>query len=153
MDKNTTKTNNKDNRFMWDKRRQSKIREILDPKWDSMMYGSNFWIRDPIELVRSPDIVFNASMTNNEKLNVITRIIFIITVVMIAVKFPMWWLFLIASIIFILIIWAILEYWDKYERERCEKTGICKPVYSRIIEPIFNKTTGKLNLKPRINYK
>lgn len=70
-----------------------------------------FWMNDPCILVKKFNILPSLELSLNEKLNATTRIIFIITIIMLCLDFPYWYWFLIIGL---LIIMAIKIICSKY---------------------------------------
>lgn len=66
--------------------------------------NEKFWINDPCVLLRNFNLLPEANKTLNEKLNALTRIVIIATVVMYCSDFQYWLAFLVLSIMGILVI-------------------------------------------------
>lgn len=66
-----------------------------------------FWIYKPDLLWASPVVLPNASMAEAEKLNTLTRLVLLITVVLFFVGFTQWWLFLIFGLGFVFILFLM----------------------------------------------
>jgi len=68
---------------------------------DSNDKKNKFWIDDPCVLITDLNIIPNASLTLNEKLNALSRIIFIATIIMYSIDYPFWFTFLIAALLIV----------------------------------------------------
>lgn len=141
-----------------DKHELSFTPSFVDPEWNKYMnvnkisnrqsrppYTSiNFWFENPSELFSTFDLIPNADMNNAERLNAMTRVIIIISAIMFAFKFPVWWIFLGLGMIIIIILWYIIKgqeelYADQIRRQReYLRKPILRPV-NNIIHPINSK--------------
>lgn len=117
-----------------------------DPLWNPPPPKvTPFWINDPRALFSSTDLVSRDNMTNAERLNALTRVIVIISIIMFLVRFPLWWLFLLIGLIFVIILFYMEQrYWNK---EYLRKPSIVKKV-PRIIEYVDTK---QVNLPLRLS--
>lgn len=78
-------------------------------KFKSRYIQPMFWIEDPSALFQTFDVIPDMNMTDAERLNAMTRVIIIITVIMFLFKFQAWWLFLCLGLIVVIIIWYIVK--------------------------------------------
>ncbi len=119
---------------------------FLDPVWSDILNDqteystpSTFWIDNPAILFQSAEIIPHDAMNNAERLNAMTRIVIIISILMFLYNFPFWWLFLGLSIIFIIIYWFFMQEREKtYKRKEFLRTP-----RNPIIQPI--------NPEPKLN--
>ena len=112
--------------------------QINDKKKD----GIKFWLENPISLFQDLDILPNPTMTNDEKLNALTRAIIIISAIMFAFRFPTWWLFLFVGILVVIVIWYMTKdiNRDLKKSKPLKQTNHSK---RRIITPLTS--TNKIN--------
>lgn len=68
------------------------------------MDKENFWVEDPCILIKDCKIFPTQSMTTDEKLNAITRIIIIVAVIMYFMENKWWFVFLASSVIIVILI-------------------------------------------------
>ena len=71
--------------------------------------NTKFWIYDPSILFQTYDIIPTDNMCNVNRMNALTRVIILISLVMFIIKFPLWWLFLLLGIFIIIFFWCILD--------------------------------------------
>lgn len=64
-----------------------------------------FWIDDPIMLVKSYRIFPEVNMSYTSLLNTMTRLIIVISLLLLILSFGDWWLFLILGIVMVCIMW------------------------------------------------
>ena len=100
------------------------------------------WIRNPKMLFQSSEFIPTENMTNNERINAMTRMVILISIVLCCMRFKLWWVFLIVAMIVVIIISAIIggnrEHQTKIEYLR-------KPDMSAIIQPPNNTTHQSYN--------
>ena len=77
------------------------------------MGGNNesikFWLTDPCELVSNPSLIPTKEMSLNEKLNSVTLLVLLGTVIMWFLDYEYWYLFLVGGLALIIIIKIISE--------------------------------------------
>lgn len=73
-----------------------------------------FWVDQPNVLFKTLHIFPTEDMTDAQRLNTITRVVIIISLIMYLIKFPLWWLFLFLSLFTIITIWSFNK-----QRYRC----------------------------------
>ncbi len=67
--------------------------------------GDKFWIENPAVLLSSLDVFPNSDMSEEERLNAITRLIIVISVILLVMGYKEWLIFLIIGIVFVVIIY------------------------------------------------
>lgn len=77
-----------------------------------------FWMNDPAILVKKFNLLPSLELSLNEKLNALTRIIFIITIIMLCFDFPYWYWFLIIGLLIIMAIKIICSKYCDNDRLR-----------------------------------
>ena len=65
---------------------------------------TQFWIKEPCVLFSSLAIFPTQEMTKNEKLNALTRLAIVVTIIMYFMKYEWWFTFLILSLLIIVIL-------------------------------------------------
>lgn len=65
---------------------------------------SKFWVNDPCILLTDFNLIPNSSLTQNEKLNALTRIVLIVSIIMYFIEYKQWYLFSIIGLLMILLI-------------------------------------------------
>ena len=68
------------------------------------MDQNKFWIEDPCVLVTDFNIIPNATLSLNEKLNALTRLILLTSAGMYAMEYKYWATFLVVGILIVLVI-------------------------------------------------
>lgn len=63
------------------------------------MSASKLWVDEPMQLVKHPTIIPNTKMSNEELINTVTRIILVVAVVLLILRYSKWWLFLIIGLV------------------------------------------------------
>lgn len=108
----------------------------------------NFWFEDPKSLFQTFDTIPCDNMSNAERLNAMTRMIIIITAIMFAIRFPLWWLFLGLGLLVVIILWYMIKGYEEVyanqirrQREylRRPRGSIIHPV-NNIVQPIKRET-------------
>lgn len=134
---------------------ESKSPIFLDPKWDKIINtpkreikSSTFWLEDPPALVKTFDFLPQNDMDDIERLNAMTRMIIIISVIMFLAQFQLWWFFLTLGLIVVISLWQLIKgRGEIYQREYLRRP-IVKPI-NPIIQPT-NKVSQTLNIVSRI---
>lgn len=100
-----------------------------------------FWIYDPTVLFQKIDICPSEEMTNAERLNSMTRVVIIITLVMFLLKFDLWMVFLLLSLFSIIIVWFFVKGRDELYLDYMyrKKQYIRKPKTTKIDQPLHTK--------------
>lgn len=105
-----------------------------------------FWFEDMSSLFKTIDIIPSESMTDAERLNAMTRVIIVISVIMFILKVPIWWFFLSMGLLVTVVLWYIMKGREKeYVRRqkaylrppRCNKRSILTPI-NKIIQPVYS---------------
>lgn len=143
-----------------------KLPSFLDPKWNEVIDEpksvshvvpnlSEFWFENPSTLFQNLDVIPQSDMNDAQRLNAMTRVIIIITAIMFAVQFPLWWLFLTLGLIIVIAMWYLIkgrEYVyaesSRRQREYLRPRPIVRPI-NPIIRPVQfqpNVQTQKLNI-------
>lgn len=68
------------------------------------MSEKKFWIKDPCVLFSDPQFVPTSNMTKAEKLNAISRLVIVISIVMYCMKYENWLYFLLISLLIIILL-------------------------------------------------
>ncbi len=71
---------------------------------DQKNNNTKFWLNDPCVLVTDFNLAPNSSLSMNEKLNALTRIILLGSIIMYAMDYQYWFVFLIVGILIVLAI-------------------------------------------------
>ena len=66
-----------------------------------------FWLEEPISLFRNTSLVPQCGMTTGARLNALTRLILIITLILYLSKFGRWWLFLLLGLLLIIVLYYL----------------------------------------------
>lgn len=66
---------------------------------------TSFWVNNPNVLFTSTELIPSPSMTTAERMNAMTRVVIVIAAIMYGIQFPLWWLFLLISLMVIVVIW------------------------------------------------
>ena len=91
-----------------------------------------FWLYNPSVLVASPVMFPSRGMNNNQLLNVISRMIIIIAIVLFFVGYGMWWLFLGLGLLMTVVICYFqkpsdlpvhVEYYQRTKKPSTNKSG------------------------------
>jgi hypothetical protein len=119
-----------------------------------MTSNQKFWLDDPMILIKDFSLTINNEDCNNInlKLNILTRIIFIITIIMYAVEFEYWYFFLGISLLIIFAL-KIISGENKQEKftipptyiQGSEPMSTISPLFSEEIQippPIFDEYTN-----------
>lgn len=101
-----------------------------------------FWVEEPSSLYETLRIIPTDDMTDAERLNVITRIVIVISAVMYMVKFPFWWVFLLLALLVIITVWSMNK--EQYRCETIKKNPIVTAVIHK--ETKENKTVNIISL-------
>lgn len=121
-----------------------KMPKVLEPHNDITNHRlkdtTPFWLENPNVLFQTSEIISNDDMSQGARLNAMTRIIIIIAAIMYAIKFPLWWLFLIISILVVIIIWFI----EKQNEIKLKERLYLRAPREKILTPI--KHPPKFNL-------
>lgn len=134
---------------------ESKSLIFLDPKWDEIINipkreikSSTFWFEDPPALVKTFDLLPQHDMDDTERLNAMTRMIIIISVIMFLVQFQLWWFFLTLGLIVVISLWQLIKGREEIYRREYLQRPIVEPV-NPIIQAT-NKVSQTLNIVSRI---
>ena len=68
------------------------------------MKDDNFWLDDPIKLFSNLNFVAKCDMTDNERLNAITRMLIIVSIILFYTKVKYWWVVLATGLLTIILI-------------------------------------------------
>jgi len=78
-----------------------------------------FWLQDWRALFQNYTILPECGMQNSERLNTMTRLIFVIAIILAIIGIGSWLLFLILGLILVVILWYSCERKSKIENYRC----------------------------------
>ena len=78
-----------------------------------------FWLQDWSVLFRNYTILPECGMQNAERLNAMTRLIFVIAIILAIIGVGSWLLFLILGLVLVVILWYSCERKSKIENYRC----------------------------------
>lgn len=84
------------------------------------------WLEDPSSIVKDLRIIPNRTMDDTTLLNVLTRLIIIMALILFVLGFRDWWLFLIAGLILICLMWFFTGKIDDSETDRRIEYYRCK---------------------------
>lgn len=79
--------------------------------------GERFWLEEPVSLFRSTTLIPQCGMTTAARLNALTRLVLLITLILYLFCVGRWWLFLLLGLLLVI----ILYYLDQQSQNR---TGI-----------------------------
>lgn len=102
---------------------------------------SEFWIDDPKKLFQTWEIVPNDAMSEGERLNAMSRVIIIVSVIMLFARFPAWWIFLLLGLLVVVVLW----YTIKGRVERDKQIEYLRKPRNRIITPLEETKSAKNN--------
>jgi hypothetical protein len=68
------------------------------------MKDTKFWVEEPCVLLSQPSLFPSSDMSKTEKLNALTRLVVIITIIMYFMKYEHWSLFLILGVVILIIL-------------------------------------------------
>lgn len=75
-----------------------------DPSTEPIKIGDPFWVRQPSILFTSFNPFPTKDMTNNEKLNALTRLVLLVTAILYSLNFEYWAIFGLAGVLLIILI-------------------------------------------------
>lgn len=78
------------------------------------------WLEDPSSIMKDLRFIPDRGMDNTTLLNVLTRLIILMALVLFIFRFKDWWLFLIAGLILVCLIWFFSEKPDTTSEQRIE---------------------------------
>ncbi len=113
---------------------------------------SQIWFENPSVLFQNWNLIPQVHMDNTERLNTYTRLLLSMTLVLYALKLPVWWMFLILGIFVIIVIWTILQYAERHHNlqnqnmEMHFREPIIRPYLEPILRPQFTVSDQPLNL-------
>lgn len=102
-----------------------------------------FWLEDWSALFQNFDILPECGMQNAERLNTMTRLIFVIAIILAIVGVGSWLLFLILGLILVVILWYNSERKSKIENYRCQQKS------STLCKGSYNHKGRKIHICPR----
>jgi hypothetical protein len=85
------------------------------------MSSERFWLEQPICLLSSTTLIPNCTMTTAARLNALTRLIILISLVLYFFCLCQWWLFLLLGLLLVI----ILYYLDPHKKTPCVENYIC----------------------------
>lgn len=88
------------------------------------------WLDDPSLLFKSQVIFPTNIMTVGERLDTVTRLAVVVSIIFYMYKYTLWWLFLCISLIFITAIWI-------YNKNNVPQRNIQKAYFRPPLEPII----------------
>jgi hypothetical protein len=85
---------------------------FLDPKWTNIYYEDKvsheyFWFEDPVSIFKSCHIIPTVTMTDSQRLNILTRIVVIISVTAFVLGSWGWWIILTVGLVTVLLLWFV----------------------------------------------
>jgi len=104
------------------------------------MYEEVFWIKDITVLYRNTSILPNQHMTDIERLNALTRLVLVITLVLFVLRVTSWLVFLIGGIGIVLFLYYISTFHPSSNQKLIEHFTSKKQ---------FQKNKRSFNIKPR----
>lgn len=72
-----------------------------------MLTKERFWLEEPISLFYSANLIPQCTMTVAERLNALTRLILVITLILYLFCLGQWWLFLILGILLVIVLYYL----------------------------------------------
>jgi hypothetical protein len=78
-----------------------------------------FWLEDPSALFQQLTIIPNCGMTEAERLNAMTRLILVITLILYLLHFGSWLLFLILGLLLVIFLYYINKRSGRIDHYRC----------------------------------
>jgi hypothetical protein len=119
---------------------------FLDAKWTNLVdknsidtnHNSQFWMEDPLALLKKQNLLPTSEMTDEDRLNTITRVIIIISAILFTFKFEGWWMFLALGIFVVMIIWFIIKGCQAQhaQLQKCQ-VELVKNIHSKQKRPII----------------
>lgn len=111
------------------------------------MTETKFWVEDPCILLKDLNIFPTFEMSRNEKLNALTRLTVIITIVMYLMDYKQWFTFLLLALLIIILLKYLNNSSDNYKKE---DEGVIEhfttvPTYSgtefhqTIVSPVYSE--------------
>lgn len=88
------------------------------------------WLDDPSLLFKGQEIFPTDTMTEGERLNTLTRLVIVVSIIFYMYKWTLWWVFLCVSLIFIVGIWI-------YNKNNIPQKNIQKAYFRPPLEPII----------------
>ena len=103
------------------------------------------WLDDPSLLFKGQEIFPTNTMTEGERLNTVTRLVIVVTIIIYAYKCTLWWIFLCISLMLIVGIWI-------YNKKDVSHKNIQKAYFRPPLEPIIKPIVlpPKFKIAPRI---
>jgi hypothetical protein len=104
-----------------------------------------FWLEEPRHLLRQWTLVPSPDMTNNMRLNALTRLVLVVSLVLLLAGVRQWWLFLLMGLLLLILAWG-------YQLEEGQKRDYfhCLPPASSVPAPKEqNNRLAFLRLTPK----
>lgn len=96
-----------------------------------------FWVDHPASLMSSLEVWPRADMSDEERLNAMTRGVIIISAIMFLFKFPAWSAFLVVGIMTVIVMW--LSMMASRRQPRIQREFIRRPIIAPIQPPVNHR--------------
>lgn len=103
------------------------------PTGTSYLSNERFWLEEPISLFRSATLIPQCGMTTAVRLNALTRLILLITLILYLFCVGQWWLFLLLGLLLVIVLYFLDQ--QTLNQYNIVENYICP---SRQIRPLKN---------------